>query len=180
MKKIKICLLALTVLVAATSFGQDDKKKASGTSFSVGLEAGLPIGDLKKLDASFGIGGSAKVGIPVFSGADVTISAGYISFMGKTVQGFKIPALGTIPVKAGLRFMLGSGFYGEPQLGYTIAKYSGIDGNLNGFTYAAGVGYKVSQVDVGVRYEAWSKSENGVSITPSFIGLRVAYNVMGN
>lgn len=177
MKKFKIALLGLSVLVGASSFAQSEKKKESGgTTFSIGAEAALPIGkDLKDL-WSFGVGGSAKAAINVFDGGDVTISAGYISFMGKTIGGVKVNALGTIPVKAGLRFKLGESFYGEPQLGYTIAKVSGTSGNLNGFTYAAGFGYMASSVDIGVRYEAWTKSENGVSASPSFIGLRVGYS----
>ena len=180
MKKFKIALLSLSVLIAAQSFGQKESKKTSsgGTTFSIGVEAGLPVGkDLKDV-SSFGIGGSAKAAINIFDGGDVTISAGYISFIGKTVTGtiLKYPSLGTIPLKAGLRFKLGEGFYGEPQLGYTIAKFSGTDGNINGFTYAGGIGYMASGIDVGVRYEAWTKSEGGDTATPSFIGLRVAYN----
>ncbi len=181
MKKIKICLLALTVLVAATSFGQDDKKKASGNSMSIGAELGLPIGDLgdsKKL----GIGGSAKAAFGIFEGGAVTLSAGYMTFGGKdqtittTVLGqtFTTVVPGTklnvIPVKAGLRYMLGGGIYGEPQLGMSF--FSGA-GSGSAFTYAAGLGTMINnQIDIGVRYEAFSKN----SSTSSFIGARVAYN----
>lgn len=182
MKK-KFYLLSLTVLVATCTFAQDKDKdaKKAGNSISVGVEAALPVGKNLKDGYNFGIGGSAKVAINVFDGGDVTISAGYISFMGKSItvagQTFKNDALGTIPIKAGLRFKLGGGFYGEPQLGYTIAKISGVEGNFNGFTYAANLGYMVdNSVDVSLRYEAWTKSENGASFSPSFIGLRVAYS----
>lgn len=175
----KVYLLALAVFATAASFAQDkagDKKKAGGNSLSVGVEAGLPVGKDLKDGYNFGIGGSVKAGINVFDGGDVTISAGYVSFMAKTIGGVKGKALGTVPLKAGLRFRISEGFYGEPQLGYTIAKVSGEDGNANGFTYAANLGYLINnQIDVAVRYEAWSKSENGVSINPSFVGLRLAY-----
>lgn len=181
MKKMKFLMLSLSILAATSVFAQKESKKdAGGTTFSIGAEAALPVGKDLKDGWSFGIGGSAKAAINIFDGGDVTISAGYISFMGKSEtilgQTFKNSALGTIPIKAGLRFRLGEGFYGEPQLGYTIAKVSGSSGNANGFTYAAGVGYMASSVDVCVRYEAWTKSENGSTFSPSFIGLRVAYN----
>ena len=177
MQKIKFFICGLALLVCSTTFAQ----KGKSPSFSIGVEAGLPVGKDLKEGWNFGIGGSAKVGIPLFEGGDVTLSAGYISFLGKS-ESFggvtvKNKALSTIPLKAGLRFMLGQGFYGEPQLGYTIAKVSGLSGNLNGFTYAAGIGYMASQVDIGVRYEAWSKTENNVTANPSFIGLRLGFNL---
>ena len=186
MEKFKIALLSMSILIAAQSFGQKESKKTSsgGTTFSIGAETALPVGKDLKDGWSFGIGGSAKAAINIFDGGDVTLSAGYISFIGKTetitVLGqsttFKNKALGTIPLKAGLRFKLGEGFYGEPQLGYTIAKVIGSSDNGNGFTYAGGIGYMASGVDLSVRYEAWTKSENGDTFSPSFIGLRVAYN----
>ena len=181
MKKFKIALLGMSLLLVVSSFAQSEKKKSSGgTTFSVGVEAGLPVGKDLSDSWSFGIGGSAKAAINVFDGGDVTISAGYITYTGKTTTiggvSYKNGALGTIPLKAGLRFKLGESFYGEPQLGYTMAKVSGATGNGNGFTYAAGFGYLASSVDVSVRYEAWSKSENGATFSPSFIGLRVAYS----
>lgn len=172
MKKIKICLLALTVLVAATSFAQDDKKKASGNSLSVGAEVGLPIGDFADLN-KLGIGGSAKAAFGIFEGGAVTLSAGYMTFSGKdiiilgqTISGGKT---NIIPVKAGLRYMLGGGIYAEPQLGMTFIG----DGGGSAFTYAAGVGTTINdKIDLGVRYEAFSKN----SFTWSYIGARVAYS----
>ena len=168
----KIYLLALTVLVTVGSFAQDKKKASGGTSFSVGVEAGLPIGDLKEF-SSLGIGGSAKAAFGIFEGGAVTVSAGYMTFSGKTItiggQSFKAGSLNVIPVKVGLRYMLGGGIYGEPQLGMSFIG----NGGGSAFTYAAGLGTIINnQIDIGVRYEAFSKN----SSTSSFIGARVAYN----
>lgn len=165
----KIYLLALSVLVTVSSFAQDSKKKSSGgNSLSVGAEVGLPIGDLKQV-SSLGIGGSAKAAFGIFEGGAVTLSAGYMTFSGKTIQGFKLPSTNVIPVKVGLRYMLGGGIYGEPQLGMSFIG----NGGGSAFTYAAGVGTMINnQIDIGVRYEAFSKN----SATSSFIGARVAYN----
>ena len=195
MKKV-FYLLTLSVLIASTSFAQDDKKTTKeGTSLSVGLEAGLPLGDFGK-GSSFGIGGSVKAGLPIFDGGAVTLSAGYMSFMAKTVSGVKGNATGIIPIKAGLRFRISEGFYGEPQLGVSMvnAKYLSVDQNGNPttvsanksyFTYAAGVGYMMKQIDIGVRYEAFSQKVAAIdqnfnlttkSVATGFVGLRIAYN----
>ena len=175
MRTIKFLLVGLTVLVATNLFAQksDSKKEADKASVSVGVEVGLPIGDLKQT-SSIGIGGSVKAAIPVFDGGAFTLSAGYMTFSGKTVdilgQSFKFGSLGMIPIKAGLRFVISEGFYGEPQLGYTL--YSG-SGNSGAFTYAANLGFMVNNsVDISARYEAASKN----SSTISFIGARIAYS----
>lgn len=177
--KMKIYLLSLSVLAATFTFAQDkDAKKKEGTSMSIGVDAALPVGKDLKDAWNFGVGASAKVAFNIFEGGDVTVSAGYLKFIGKKEAGAteNNPALNTMPVKAGLRFRIAEGFYGEPQLGYTIAKISGIEGNLNGFTYAAALGYVINnKIDIAARYEAWTKSENGVTATPSFAGLRIAY-----
>ncbi len=182
MRKIKFLLLSLTVLAATNSFAQDDKKE-DGPAISIGAEVGIPLGDLKTT-YSVGIGGSVKAAIPVFEGGAFTINAGYMTFSGKSFQtltGFdanlnpiygsaKLQSLGMIPIKAGLRFSISEGFYGEPQLGYTL--YSG-SGSSGAFTYAANLGYVINKmVDISARYEAASKN----SSTLSFIGARVAYS----
>lgn len=185
MKKLKLYMCGVALLASAVTFAQK-KSEVQGTTLGIGVEAGLPLSKAFKQTQSVGIGGSAKVGIPIFEGGDVTISAGYISFSGKTESGYKYPALNTIPLKAGLRYSISGDFYGEPQLGYTILSAkdptTGKSESDGAFTYAAGVGYMVNKkIDIGLRYEAFTQSEdvgNGVkvSLTSSLLGLRVAYN----
>ena len=160
-------------MVATNSFAQksDAKKNTDKASVSIGAEIGLPIGDLKET-TSIGIGGSVKAAIPVFEGSAVTVSAGYMTVCGKTItileQSFKYGSLGMIPIKAGLRFIVSEGFYGEPQLSYTL--YSG-SVNSGAFSYAANFEYMVNNsFDISARYEATSKN----SATLSFIGPRIA------
>src|SRR5688572_15756184 len=147
MKKM-FMLFAIGTVMSFSVSAQDDDKKAAPTTLSVGLEAGLPMGDFGKV-YSFGIGGSAKVGIPAGPGA-VTISAGYMTFSGKDLGGgIKASGYSLIPLKAGYRFGLGSGFNVEPQVGYSVGESS-----TGGFTYAGNVGYMFSPaVDVALRYE---------------------------
>lgn len=211
MKKVKFLMLSLSILAATSVFAQKESKK-DGNAFSIGVDGGLPIGDFNKSN-NFGIGGSAKAVFSIFEGGAVTLSAGYITFSGKgstTLTGYDtagMPTYGkgasfnTIPIKAGIRFNIAEGFYGEPQLGVTIAntKVISIDQNFNitnnsqsksYFTYAAGVGYVVNNmVDIGVRYEGFSQKVPSYSLdqngnlttstsnkTTGFIGVRIAYN----
>ncbi|RCH56695.1 hypothetical protein DJ568_02230 [Mucilaginibacter hurinus] len=158
-------LLALVVLTGAAFSAS---AQSEGGKFSIGVEAGLPVGDLKTT-SSFIIGGSLKYDQPVAESTFVTLSAGYSNIQGKTVGGFKYGNSSAIPVKAGLKYFFSEGFYGEAQAGAAFLS----DGAGTAFAYAPGVGYSFGGgVDLGVRYEAWTKS----GATLSQIGLRLAYS----
>lgn len=175
MKKIKL-LIAFITLLAAGNLQAQRGVFGIGPSFSIGVEAGIPVADLSTFN-NLGIGGSAKLGVPLFDGGDVTLSAGYISFSGKNAPIGKYAALNLIPIKAGLRFKLANSVYGEPQLGYTSYKRSGASDGSGAFTYAANLGFLLSRnFDLAARYENASKSSNGQNLNLSHIGLRLAYN----
>lgn len=166
-----VLILALGALgFSASAQNTDEKKASAGTTLSIGVEGALPLGKFGDVHG-FGIGGSAKVGIPAGAGS-VTISGGYINYSGKdykfgttTIEG---PSMYLIPLKAGYRFNIGEGGFNiEPQAGYSLGK-----GSSGGFTYAGNVGYTINnQIDVAARYEGISRSGG----TMSFVGLRVAY-----
>jgi hypothetical protein len=165
----KRILLTLAVLggVVCSSFAQS--KSDGGGKFSIGLEAGLPVGDASTYN-SFVIGGSLKYAQPIASDLAFTISAGYSSFMGKTVGGVKFGSTGFVPVKAGIKYNFAEAFYGEAQLG---ASFGTASGSKTGFAYAPGIGYNFGGgVDLGVRYEGWSYSGG----TISQIAARLAYS----
>lgn len=160
MKKVLLAAI-LVVGTAVSTFAQ------KGSNFSVGLEAGLPVGNASKA-YTVAIGGSLKYEAPIATGTHFTLTAGYTSFQGKTVAGIKIPAAGFIPVKAGIKYFLADSFYGEAQVG---AAFSTQKNGGTAFAYSPGVGYKFSDViDLGVRYEAWSN--NG---TVGQIGARLGF-----
>lgn len=161
--------LLAAVLLAGVSMSSLAQKKSDGNGkFSIGVEAGIPVGTTS--DAyNFAIGGSLKYDMPIATGTDFTVSAGYTSFMGKTVLGFKIPAAGFVPLKAGIKYWFADAFYGEAQLG---AAFSTQSGGGTAFAYSPGIGYKFSDVvDLGVRYEAWS--HNG---TVSQVAARLGFS----
>ncbi|GAB2984280.1 hypothetical protein GCM10027049_22480 [Mucilaginibacter puniceus] len=161
----KVLLAAILVVGAAvSSFAQ------GGSKFSIGLEAGLPVGNTSNF-YNVAIGGSLKYEAPIATGTNFTLTAGYTSFQGKTLAApfGKVAAAGFIPVKAGIKQFFGDAFYGEAQLG---AAFSTKSGGGTAFAYSPGIGYKFSDViDLGVRYEAWSK--NG---TTGQIGARLGFS----
>jgi len=171
MKKIRLFLLGLSSVLIMHSFAQTSE--IPRPSLSIGVEGALPVGEFND-SHKFGIGGSAKFAFPVASNLDLTLGAGYMSYSGKEYfAGIKRRTLNTIPIKAGVRLRAASGLYFEPQLGYTSFKSKGEDEGAGAFTYAANIGYALSKgVDLGVRYEAFSKDE----ITYPFIGARLAYS----
>jgi hypothetical protein len=162
MKKI---LLALFIL-GATAFSSFAQSKDGG-KFSIGFEAGLPVGDAHHFYNSV-LGGSLKYELPIAESTLFTISGGYNSFKIKDVFGIDFGSIGAIPVKAGIKYYIQQGFFAEGQVG--AAFYTG-DADGTAFVYSPGIGYTFDGgFEAGVRYEGWSNHG-----TISQVGLRVAY-----
>jgi len=166
MKKV---LLALAIIAgtAFTTFAQT--KSGDSGKFSIGVEAGLPVGDAHQVFKSV-FGGSLKYELPIAPSTWFTVSAGYNSFQVK--KELKDAGLdgsyGAIPVKVGIKYYLEQGFFAEGQVGAAFGTKSG---SSTAFAYSPGIGYTFDGgFEAGVRYEGWSK--NG---TTSQIGLRLAY-----
>ncbi|MBS1521250.1 MAG: hypothetical protein JST50_09645 [Bacteroidetes bacterium] len=172
----KVLLLAVLIVSAATaSFAQTSKSSSSGSGkFSIGVDPGLPVGSSSDF-SSFAIGGDLKYSLPAATNFDVSLSAGYSVFIGKTIDlgsGVSVKAgnLKAIPVKLGGRYNFNGpvGFFGEVGLGAAFIQ----DGGGTAFVYAPGVGYAADGgFEAGIRYEGWSK--NG---TVGQIALRLAYS----
>lgn len=161
-----MAILAIGVLKVSA---QKKSEEAGGLKFSVGLEAALPVGDLKT-GYSFGIGGSVQADYKLAENFAVTLNAGYLNFIGKTVFGLKIPSTGLIPILAGGKYHFTESIYGSAQLGLT---FSTEKNGGSAFTYAPGIGYNVSpNFDLLLKYQASSKNGS----TSSFLGLRAAYS----
>ena len=174
MKKVIFTLAIATVAFTANA---QDKKSDKEFKFSVGVEAGLPLGDLKE-GSSFGIGGSVMGEYAAAESLGLTLSAGYLTFSGKTIdvdgESFKSPSLNLIPVLVGAKYHFNDKFYGHAQLGMTFAsvKVEGVSASTSAFTYAPTIGVTPSEnIDISVKYQAYSKGGG----TTSFVGLRVAY-----
>lgn len=167
MKKSLLLIVVLSAL-AFNTFAQSSDN--SGGKFSIGIDPGLPVGDASDV-SSFAIGGDLKYSMPAAENFDVSLSAGYTAFLGKTIDGFKLPSIKGIPVKLAGRYNFNgpTGFFGEVGLGAAFIQ----DGGGTAFLYAPGIGYAMDGgFEIGVRYEGWSVHGG----TFSQVGLRLAYS----
>lgn len=170
MKKL-FFIVALTA-ASFSGFAQDKSAETKKLNFSVGVEAQLPIGDFADVNG-FGIGGTVQADYRVADQIDLTLNAGYITFSGKTltVAGFSIKndALGLIPVLAGAKYHFSDNIYASAQLGLSFASGSGRSGS--NFTYAPGIGFKFSKIDVLAKYTGISATGGSLNT----VGVRAAY-----
>ncbi len=161
----KTIIAVALVAIAFTANAQDKKGSDKSLKFSVGVTAGLPIGDASNF-SSFAVGGDIMGEYAAAETVGITLSAGYLTFTGKNGAG----SSSFIPVLAGGKFTFGEKFYGHAQVGMSFSTASG---GGSAFTYAPGFGYQVSEnFDLGVKYQAMTKSGS----TTSFVGLRAAYS----
>lgn len=171
MKKLLLAIL-LVGGTAATSLAQSNREIPK---FSIGAEAGLPVGDAGDVFSAT-LGASIKYDLPITTGLFFTVSGGYQRFLYKDEYRDALLALGVdrsgenfIPLKGGLKYYFNDGFFAEGQLG---AVFTTGDNSSTAFVYAPGVGYSfTSGIETGIRYEGWSK--NG---TIGQVALRVAVN----
>jgi len=164
MKKV---ILSLAIVAIAFTANAQDAKKSSDQPFKFGAGAliGLPLGDLGDV-ASLAYGADLQGEYAAAETVGITLSAGYLRFAGKS--GFTVTG-GLIPVLAGVRVYFADKIYGSAQLGMSFSTESG---GGSAFTYAPGVGYKVSDnFDLLLKYQAASKSGS----TTSFIGVRAGF-----
>ncbi|MFB0498904.1 hypothetical protein ABID99_005141 [Mucilaginibacter sp. OAE612] len=160
----------------------------SGIRYSIGVDAGIPLGDFKD-NYKWNLGGSVQADIPVVSNQlFVTVNAGYNNIFGKNdvVVGNTTVSptdFHLIPVKAGLKYFPISNFYvqGEAGAAFLLNKSDVGANKSTAFVYAPQVGVQFpvsasSFIDAGIRYEATTKYATGVDASKvNFIGLRVAY-----
>lgn len=175
MKKVLMTIVAAVLLTGAYA---QSNLSAGGPKLSVGLDFGVPLGDLGK-SHTVGFGGSGKVELPLSSNLNFTLTAGYITyyFDSRIKQGLKTFGLDTyagyVPIKAGGKYFFSKNVYGEAEVGARISTNNNYGTAL---IYAPGIGvsYPVSakhDIDFGARYEGWAKDgyNNGQ------LAFRIAY-----
>ena len=190
--KISALVLAFAGLAygakAQTSTPASSAKTTSsnGIIWSVGVDAGLPTGNLSNA-YNWNLGGSVQADIPVVQNQlFVTVNAGYNNIFGKNnIDGTGLDAtnIQLLPVKAGLKYFPVNHLYvqGEAGAAFSLNKSDlGFD-NSEAFIYAPQVGYQFplggsSFLDAGVRYEGSTKFNSTISDSKvNFVALRVAY-----
>ncbi|WP_428330199.1 hypothetical protein [Mucilaginibacter sp.] len=172
MKKI---LLALFITAATVFYAAAQSKVTPQLSFA--FEAGLPTGQASSVyNAIFG--GSVKAEFPVkTSQFSITATAGYSSFLVKTIYSGYITNGNYVPIELGGKYFFSKIGYVEGDAGTSINVNGNYTGTSTAFIYAPSVGvvaptknHKAS-VDLNIRYEG--RVETGGTV--SQIALRIAY-----
>jgi opacity protein-like surface antigen len=142
---------------------------------SIGAEIAIPTGIFADL-FSVGVGGSGKLEIPITAAFYGTATAGFTSFYKRNSSfGSSIndDNRSYVPLKLGGKYYLSEFIYSEVELGVSIGIQ---EDSGNSFAWGPGLGiaYPIndkSAVDVGLRYEKWSR--HGTNLNQ--LGIRVAY-----
>jgi hypothetical protein len=166
--------------------GTKTSTSSNGVILSVGVDAGIPTGNLSNA-YDWSLGGSVQADIPVIQHQlFVTVNAGYNNFFGKSNidnTGVDVTNIQLLPVKAGLKFYPVSHFYiqGEAGAAFALNKSDLNFDKSAAFLYAPQIGYQFplggkSYLDAGVRWEGTTKFNSNIdNSTVNFFGLRVAY-----
>jgi hypothetical protein len=182
-----LAFAGLSVAAKAQTTTSTSTTTKSGIRYSIGVDAGIPIGDFK--DAyKWNLGGSVQADIPVASQLFVTVNAGFNNVFGKKdvagIAGADVPNVQLLPVKAGLKYFVIPNFYvqGEAGAAFLLNKDKAGYDKSTAFVYAPqiGVQFPVSAngnfIDAGIRYEATTNYTSGVYQTKvRLLCLRVAY-----
>jgi hypothetical protein len=186
-KIIAVASFAVASLFTANQVSAQTTTPASAWRFGIGVEGLFPTGGQLKDISNAGIGGTARLQYGINNTVAFTLTSGYYNYFGKeysrvitptSTVTYKAVDFGMVPVKAGIKAYVGSGFYvaGEVGAGFeTKDAYRGATGEFNGkatkLILAPSVGYSWTNVDLGVRYENFSGQNNNYGM----VAARLAY-----
>lgn len=139
----------------------------SNAQVSLGLEAGLPVGENGKPYSSV-LGGSLQYEIKPAHDMGITFSGGYLNYNIKKEYGSG--NVGFVPLLAGVKYYFTPSAFFHAQLGAAIGTASG---QGTSFAYSPGIGYKFSpKVDAELKYQGISNKGGSLDN----VGVRLAYN----
>ncbi len=174
MKKLMFTGAVLLLVLSAGAQSRSTKvSNSAGTQFSLGVEAGLPVGQYPKgtgdNQLSHIVGASLQLENHVASDLGLTLNAGYLNYAYKKNYGGG--SSGFIPVLAGLKYYFSpGGVFAHGQLGAAFGT-SALQGTS--FMYSPGIGINISQnLDAEVKYSGISNK----AATLGSVGIRLAYN----
>ena len=161
--------LATGIFFASNSYAQTTEK--GKWRWSLGAEAGLPTGSIKKY-SNFELGGTLRAQYGLSNSLALTFTSGYYNFFAKEqeIPGFgltKLDDIGIIPVKVGIKSFMNSGFYWAAEAGAGFET----PGGPAKLILSPGIGFAKKSWDTGIRYEHFVQS--GADFGSAM--LRVAY-----
>jgi hypothetical protein len=171
-------LIAAAFIVAALFFTSNVKAQTTPANtwrFGIGIEGGIPTGDLSNF-SNFDLGGTARLQYGLNKNLALTLTSGYYNFFAKsgstTFDGVtytvKPSDLGLVPIKAGIKAFVSDGFYFGAEAGVGLETNYAKNTKL---LLSPGLGYATKSWDIGARYENLSGQSNSYGL----VGLRIAY-----
>jgi hypothetical protein len=163
-----LLLSAICITVSAQKNRRNTSVRSTAASgFSIGLEAGIPVGENGKPYSSV-IGGSLQYEIMPDKDLGITLSAGYLRYTFKSSYGGG--GAGFVPLLAGVKYYFTPAVFFHAQLGAAAGTKNG---QGTSFAYSPGAGFKfTSDIDAELKYMGISNS--GGSLND--VGIRIAYN----
>jgi hypothetical protein len=156
-----------------------------------GVAVNTPASGTASSAYSIGAGASLAVDYPITEHWYITASAGYTNYFKSSsvntseqaVNGVSSPNFETIPLKLGLKIVLGNRLYVQGEIGETfLANKTALYAIYNNaFTYSPNVGViiplkkKRTYIDGGIRFESMTQSYYNNTMVSSFWALHVAY-----
>lgn len=146
-------------LVAIATFGFAFSGTAQDTKFKIGVDAGIPLGDIKD-SASFNLGVNAAYTWNVGEGFDAGLGVSYNTYFAKEydVMGikFKPDNASFLPIYGTANYGFTENIFVGADLGYAVAlSPKELDG---GFYYQPKVGYQTDMFELFVGYKGISVS----------------------
>ncbi|CAN5444478.1 hypothetical protein BH09BAC6_BH09BAC6_07880 [soil metagenome] len=165
MKKI-VLLIAVNIFAFGYCFAQKGNNQ-----IGIGAEVNFFASNGYSSIYNPGIGGNVKGLYGIGSASQLTLGAAFSSFSGKSSSIYGNQTLSLVPILAGYRYNLKSGFYGEAQAGLALltTKATGDSFTQTNFAAAINIGYVTHGFDISARYY----TEGDVISTVAF---RLAYN----
>ncbi len=145
------------------------------SKLGLGVDMAIPTGAYQD-QADYGLGFSLLYQKPIADHLSIIGNVGYLRFHGPAVYNDIKYKEGYVPIKTGARYFIARYFFATAELGVTIPTANGY-GSGTAFAYAPGIGAsfpvsKTGTLDIGIRYENWSRTDG----TRSFGGIRAGYN----
>lgn len=172
----KVFLIFAIALTTYAASAQARRSNSGTTNFSIGVEAGVPVGQFPKgfqNPYSFIVGASLQVESHVASDLGLTGSLGYLSYSYKTNYQNNSNgggSTGFVPLMGGVKYYFSPSVFGHAQLG---AAFGTSSGQGTSFAYSPGIGFNISRnIDAEIKYLGISNS----AATLGSVGVRLAYN----
>jgi hypothetical protein len=167
-------LIAVAFTATALFFTTNAKAQttpADAFRFSIGLESGIPTGNLR-IGSNFSLGGTARIQYGVTDNFALTLTSGAFHFLSKDIPGTntKYDSFGVIPIKAGVKEFFVPNFYVGAEAGVGIEETDSGVGNTK-LILSPALGYANKHWDVGFHYESFTGQNDPYGL----VALRIAY-----